>query len=65
LERYVRMRSVMAIAWLVTVSYVRLGVMGDVFLPVDVDVEATTEVMSDGIDHDVEDDGCKDPVSTD
>jgi hypothetical protein len=34
-------------------------------LPVDIDIEPAAEVVSNGIDHNVEDDGCKDPVSVD
>lgn len=37
----------------------------EVELPVDVDVETTTEIVCDGIDHDVEDDGRENPFSLD
>jgi hypothetical protein len=57
------MRRVMAIVWLVTVSYVSLGASKDLLLPVDVDVESSAEIMCYGINHDVEYDGCEDPIS--
>ena len=39
--------------------------MRGVGLPVNVDVQSSAEVMRDSIDHNVEDDGCKNTVSAD